>query len=213
MRKRAGQHVALVGALLGACALASCGDKPTKAQAKAAEDARLLALPYPPSSGSQPASLGFMYDDATGRTSMTLHLKGLRAGGRRASNVSAVALHLTSSYKGRERARNNPEGSVDGSLVVRTSAQGVLAYSGPPGMVTAGGRTTPLKGPSGKGAYTPAPSGGGEEVVRFRFPTEDLVSAVNSDAFTMAFGGIEIELSGAALSDLREFAARLNPRP
>ncbi len=196
----------------------SCGDdKPTKAQKaelKRAQDEQLLALPYPTSTGRQPATMTLSYDDATGRTNATLRLTGLRVSGRRASNVSGATLHLTSSYKGHERAPDNPEGSVDGSIIVQTSAPGVLAFAGPPGTVTADGRITPLKKASGKDGYSSAdgPSGR-DEVVRFRFPTEDVVAAAHSSRVTISFGGIEIELSGAHLTDLREFAARLNPKP
>jgi hypothetical protein len=196
--------------LLAAALPAACDSRTDKAQAKRAEDAMLLALPYPTSTGARPATMEVTYDAASGRTSMTMRLDGLRATGRRAAGVGGATLHLTSSHKGRVRGPDDPEGSVDGSFEVRTSTPGVLAYSGPPGTATADGRAAPLRPPKSGEAYS---SAGREESVRFRWPTEDLVRAANSGAVSMTFGGIEVELSRAHLADLREFAARLNPRP
>lgn len=207
----------LIVAGLGA-ALVSCGKgEPTKAQkaeAKRVKDAALLALPYPASSGVLPRSIEISYDGATDRTSMKLRLSGMRVSGGGSANVGGVTLHLTSSHKGRVRPKDDPEGSVDGSLVAEVSSPGMLAYSGVPGNVTADGETTPLKASTDKDGYVSAKATGGrEEVVRFRFPTKDLVRATAATSVTMSFGTIQIDISGQQLSDLREFAARMNPKP
>lgn len=199
-------------AIIVAAALlvSACDDTPSKAEkqrAKRVEDAALLELSYP-SAGGQPKTMEIAYDPVAGRTGMRLRLSGLRITGRGAGG--GAMLHLTSTFEGRERARDNPEGSVDGALVVQTARSGALAYSGPPGTVTVDGRTTPLREPADGAAYLP---GVPEESVRFRFPTADLVAAATSERVVLTFGTVEVELSDQALADLREFAARLNPRP
>jgi hypothetical protein len=207
---------------IGACVLVITSrphmtGEPTKAQkaeAKRAKDAGLLALTYPASTGTRPASMEISYDGAADRTIMTVRLTGLRVSGGGAASVRGATLYLTSSHEGRVRAADNPEGSVDGSIVVQASTPGILAYSGAPGTVTAAGQTTPLKGPSGKGGgYSSTKTVSGvDEIVRFRFRTEDLVSGVAAGGLTMTFGTIQVEVSGQNFADLREFVARLNPR-
>jgi hypothetical protein len=204
--------------LLACGALISCGrsDEPSnaeKAAAKREKDAELLALTYPRSTGVQPASMQIAYDGATGRTTMTLRLTGMRISGTGSQGVRQPALHLSSSYKGQTRAPDNPEGSVDGSLIATATTPGALAFSGAPGTVTIGSQAMPLKKPSEGEAYTSARAAGAEESVRFRFPTEHLIAAVNSGPFTMTVGTLQLEISGQNLADLKEFAARLNPRP
>jgi len=203
---------AIVG--LGGCSDDEARAKAAKKAAKAQREGRLLAMEYPRSTGVQPRSMEISYDGAADRTFMTLRLTGMRVGGGGASSVSSATLHLTSNHKGRTRPTDNPEGSVDGGLIVQTSSPGVLAYSGPPGRVTIGGETLPLKDASGKDEYSSTKKGSGaEEIVRFRFPTEHLISAATSGGFTMSFGTVQLEISGQNLADLREFAARMNPRP
>jgi hypothetical protein len=213
-------HTAILAGSIAAgvfCLAASCGERgaPSRAEqadARRARDAELLALAYPASSGVQPRTLEVLYDGANDRTTMTLRLTGMRTSG--GTPVSAVTLHLTSMHKGRIRPADDPEGSVDGRIVVQTSSPGILAYSGAPGRFIIDGQPTPLREPSGKGGYTSARiPGGAEESVRFRFPTEQLIAAAQSSSFSLSFGKMEIEVAGQQLADLREFAARLNPRP
>jgi hypothetical protein len=205
--------------LAAAVLLPACGDsdsaaKAAKASAKKARDAELLKLPYPQSTGALPASITITYDAPLDRTTMTLRLTGLRVSGRSSAQVSSATLHLTSSHKGPTRASNNPEGSVDGSLIVQTTSPGILAYSGSPGAAVINGQAHPLREASGKERYTSAkPPERREEVVRFRFPTEPLVAAVNAGPVTLTFGAVQLDLSGPQLADLREFTARLNPQP
>jgi heat shock protein HslJ len=219
MRKSNAMSASLL--IFAACLtlLASCGESgaPTKAQqaeAKRAKDAELMALSYPKSTGIQPKTMEITFDGASNRTSMMLRLVDLRVSGDGARQVSSSVLHLTSSHKGRVRPSDDPEGSVDGSLVAQSSTSGVLAYSGAPGTVTADGQTTPLKGASGKNEYSSTKTAtGNEEIVGFRFPTKDLITASKASNLSMAFGTIKVELTGQQLEDLREFAARLNPKP
>jgi hypothetical protein len=205
--------------LLAALCLAplSCGrGEPTKAQKDAAKrerEAELLILPYPRSSGVQPASMQIAYDGATGRTTMTLRLAGLRIGGPGAQSIRQATLHLTSSYKGQVRDRDNPEGSIDGSLIAAVVTPGTLAFSGAPGSVKVDGHPQPLKKPSEGEPYASARAAGGEESVRFRIPTEHLIAAVNAGPVSLTIGTIQLEISGQQLADLKEFTARLNPRP
>jgi hypothetical protein len=211
--------LAVIGA--GAAALLVLGgdeDRESKAQKAAAKrerEAELLAMQYPASTGVLPATIAISYDSATDRTFMTLKLAGLRVSGRGAQGVSAATLVLTSSHKGRVRPADNPEGSVDGNVTVQASSPGSLAFSGAPGSISIGGQVTPLKDPSGKdsGYSSRKTAAGHEESVRFRFPTRDLVAAAQSDGFTMSIGTVQLEIAGQALADLREFAARMNPRP
>lgn len=201
-----------IGAL-GACDGSAAAEKARKDQAKRARDVQLLALPYPATSGLDSKSLSVAYDGARDRTTTTLRLADLKTGGKSAQQIRAATLHLTSSHKGRERASDNPEGSVDGSLTVNSSQAGVLAYSGPPGEIIIAGHAKPLREASGSDHYSSAKAAGGrEEIVRFRLPTEDLIAAANSSGFTLAFGMVQIEINGASLADFREFASRLNPK-
>jgi hypothetical protein len=206
--------IATSGASVLSCDRTGVPTKAQKDQAKRARDAELLTLGYPASTGVQPKTMEIAYDGATDRTIMTIRLAGLRVSGRGAAGVSSATLHLTSSHKGRVRAVDNPEGSIDGSLIARTSSPGTLAYSGPPGTVTSGGRTTPLKAPSKVEGYTSTRvAGGNEETVRFRFPTEDMIAAAGTSNLSIAIGTIQVEVSGAQFADFREFVARLNPKP
>jgi hypothetical protein len=204
-------------ALILVASLASCGKgEPSKAErdaAKRAKDQALLALPYPPRSASAPASIRSAYDSANDRTTMTLSLPGLRADPP-VPGVAALTLSLTSSFAGRERAPDKPEGSADASLSAVCQSPGALAFSGPPGTLTADGADLPLREASGKNHYnsTPAP-GGVEESVRFRVNTPDLVAAANAQQVALTIGRVRVPITGQALSDLREFAARMNPRP
>ena len=141
-----------------------------------------------------------------------LRLTGLQVSG--ASQVREATLYLTSEHKGRERARDNPEGSVDGSLSVLAAAAGVLAYSGAPGEWLVDGEKMPLREASGKDPYTSrAAAGGFEETVRFRAPTESVVAAANGGSAALVIGTVRIELTTQQHAELRELAARLNPRP
>jgi hypothetical protein len=214
--KRALAQRAVVSVVL-AVAVGACGrGEPSKAErdaAKRAEDAALLALPYPARSGAQPASIRSVYDTATDRTSMTLTLAGLTPSPP-IPGVGPVTLCLTSSFDGPVRATDNPEGSVDGSISAVCASPGALAIAGVPGGVVIDGVERPFKPASAKNAYSSSPAAGGvEEVARFRFPTPDLVAAANAGGVAISVGRVRFEVSGPALADLHEFAARLNPRP
>ncbi len=207
--------------LVLACAwlAAGCGDadaarKAKKAAEKRAQDAELLAMAYPESSGTQPKSIEIVHDGATDRTTMTLRLEGLRAvaasDGRAVGG--AATIHLTSSHKGQTRATDNPEGTIDGSVVIRGVAPGTLAFSGDAGKVSADGREMTLRS-AGKNAYTSVKGPGGhDETLRFKFATKDLVATATSGSAAFTFGTLRVDLGRAALADLREFAARLNPK-
>ena len=212
--------IALLAALvlmLGTALWASsCNRKPQaskaqKAQAKQAKDHELLALAYPKSTGTQPRTIETTYDGAADRTLMTLRLTDVRLAGSGAVNASNAILNLSSSHKGQVRAQDDPEGSIDGSLDIQTKAAGMLAYAGPPGTLTADGKPMPLKEASKKN--TGLKSSPGEETVRFKVATKDLVAAANASAVSLTIGTVQVELTPAALADLREFAARLNPKP
>jgi hypothetical protein len=217
MRSTPTARTALV--MFAACCtiLSGCGDsaapgKTETAVAKRARDAALLALDYPQSSGAIPRTMVSVYDGANDSTIITLELAGLRPGGSGGANVGSIVLHLTSIHKGPVRPVNDLEGSIDGRLVLRAATAGHLAYSGPPGVLVAGGGSTPLKAPSGKGGYSSTRiSGGVEESVRFRIPTEDLVNAASAGSMMLSIGTVQVELSAQHLADLREFAARLKP--
>lgn len=211
-------RVTAAAPLAAAFLIAACGDaEPTKAQkdaAKKEQDARLLALTYPKSAGLQPRTLQTFYDAATDRTFTSLTLSGLRVTGTGAQQVSSVALHLTSSHKGRVRAPGNPEGSVDAGIVAQTAAAGTLAFSGPPGTLHLPGRKAPMKMPTDADEYTSTRAGAGrEESVRFRIPTEDLIAALEAGDLTISVGTIQLQANPQQLAELREFAAKLNPNP
>lgn len=213
-------RVALTLALTASCVLtASCKEhkgptKAQKAQAKLTKDQELLALPYPKSSGTLPKSITITYDPATDRSVMTLQLAGLRTAGPSGSGVSSITLHLSSSYKGRVRAADNPEGTIDGRAVATCNAPGLLSYAGAPGAIVIGSERRELKAGSGKGGYSSSKAGAGwEESVTFRVPTADLVAATNAGTFVLSIGSVEIEIANVALADAREFVARLNPQP
>ncbi|MBM4109024.1 MAG: hypothetical protein FJ255_09500 [Phycisphaerae bacterium] len=184
-----------------------------KQRARKARDVELLALPYPAPTGAEPGSITTTYDGPRDRTTTTLRLGDLGVSGASPRQVAGATLLLTSSHKGRVRAADNPEGSVDGSFSVSTSQPGVLAFSGPPGSVVIGEESRPLRAASGPAPYTSAKATGGrEETVRFRFPTEDLVAAANADRFALTFGTVRAEVSGPHLADFREFVSGLNPK-
>ena len=203
-------------ALACAAVLLACDRQPTRGEAAAAKqagDEQLLALDYPASKGALPRTIEIVHEGGTGRSLMMLTLTGLPVRGPGASGVTSATLYLTSSYPGRTRPRDNPEGSVDGSVAVRASSAGLLAFSGPPGTIAIGDRALDLRPADGKQHYVSAEEGDGEEIVRFKFPTEHLVAGATAGGFTMSFGRIEIDISGEHHADLREFAARLDPDP
>jgi hypothetical protein len=186
--------------------------KAEKEEAKRARDAELLNLAYPPSSGTIPASMSVNYDAATDRTTITLNFAGLAVQGKAGATASSAALSLTSSHRGRSRAADNPEGSVDGSLVVACSSPGVMAFSGPPGQIVISGVSSALKEPSKLEPYTSTRvEGAWEEVVRFRVTTESLVQAAGASEVVLEVGSARIGLTSKQIADLREFAARLKP--
>ena len=201
--------------LVTGVSLASCGGDDSDAKkeaAKRARDQELVKLPYPASSGTRAASMESSYDGARDRTSITLRLHAPPVSG---ASVSSATLYLTSSHPGTERPPGNPEGSVDGSLVIRCATPGLLAYAGAPGQVLVDGVTTPLREAQGDDGYSSTRATGGaagyEEIVRFRFPTELVVTGANSDGFTLAFKRLEVRITGAHLADFREFTSTLNP--
>jgi hypothetical protein len=206
--------------VLAACTLSSCGDsaaaaKAQKAAAKAKKDQGLLALAYPKSSGALPKTVQVRYDPTSDRTQMTLQFTGLRAA---SGGAGALTLTLTSSHKGKVRASDNPEGSVDASAVATSTSPGALAFAGSPGVIVVDGQPTDLIEPASGGAYLSAPAQGGtEETVRCRIPTPAVVAAANAatggGGVVLRFGGKEFALSPAQIADLREFAARLDPTP
>lgn len=195
--------------------LMSCSDEPSaadKAEAKRAKDAELIALPYPISAGTLPKSIEVRYDSTADRTIMTLRLSGIRVSG--ASGSSGSTLELTSSHKGRARAVDNPEGSIDGGFTLRTTSPGAMAYAGAPGKIIVAGASHDLKAPSGSEGYRSGPGPNGpEEAVRFRIPTEHLIAAINAGELKLTFGTVNLEIDGQHLADLKEFAARLDPTP
>ncbi len=212
-------HRSLLGAILCATVFVSgCGKggptKSEKAAVKAQRDQQLLTLPYPKAAGTLPKSIDSRYDSTSDRTTAVFTLTALRPPTASTSRLSSTTLVLTSSHKGRVRSPNDVEGSVDGAVVGTSATQGVLAYSGGPGTILADGVELPLKEASAGKGYSSAPiTGGYEETVRFRVPTEHLVAAANAKVITLKFAGVEVELSDSQMIELRAFAATLNPRP
>lgn len=206
--------LACVAMLAPACKDNSRPSKREKDQAKAVKDQELLSLAYPKSSGVLPKSIAISYDPATERSLMTLRVHGLRAVGASSASVTSVELHLSSSYKGKVRASDNPEGSVDGRVVARCAVPGLLAFSGAPGTLLVDGQALPFKEPKEGEPYRSIKSGAGwEEAVAFRFPTKDLIAAANSASPRLTFGALEVEFSNDARADFAEFVARLDPEP
>lgn len=213
-------RVTLIVTLSASCVfLLSCKEhkgptKAQKAQAKSEKDQELLALPYPKSSGGLPKSIVITYDAAGDRSTMTWTTSNLRVLGPASANVASITLHCSSSYKGTSRSADRPEGSVDARVVARCSSPGLLSYAGSPGAILIASESRPLKPASGKGAYSSTKSGAAwDESVSFRVSTADLVAAANALNATLKIGSVDLEVAGDAMTELREFVARMNPRP
>lgn len=190
------------------------GGKPGKAaKAISAKQTEYVGLAYPVSSGTLPKSIHIKYDGGKDRTRMTLGLSGVQLdpGG----SASDVQISLVSQFSGAVRTLNHAESSVDGTITLFTTLPGVLAAASPPGTFTVGSTVLETQDrKKGKSGYTSSKAGNGyTETLAFKVDVKDLIMLAKSSSAHGNFGQLGFSLKAEQITDLREFAARLNPQP
>lgn len=183
--------------------------EPTTKQKAAAEFA------YPASVGALPGSITIVYDAAKDRTKMTFRTREVRLTPPSGTRVSNVELKFVSEFAGQTRRADAGELSVQCLITLVTSAAGTLAPSTPPGDLTADGSTFKLRAAfEGESGYkSRAKPDGVHEALAFKIFTKDLIKIVAATNASGHIGALGFTLSAAQLTDLREFAARMDPTP
>lgn len=201
----------VVVASLAYAGLRMAGHKAAHPQSPAAS--RVAALEYPAPSPTLPATIKVAHSDTRDRTSMTLELRSLTPAPAQGYRISNTRLRFVSRYDGAARDAEHPELSVQCTLSLDSSTPGALAVSKPGGFIADG---TPVATRFAKGGDPPYSSkvtkGVCHETLRFKLDTAALVALANAKQATARFGVVELKLSAPQLHDLREFAARMNPR-
>ena len=186
-----------------------------KQEAKKTRAIELQGLAYPRSDGALPRSIEVSFDAAKDHSKMVLQLTDLSVTSAGAFRAQTVCLRLTSDFEGKVRTPEKPESSINGSLTAHTDHDGLLAYSTPPGIFTADKTPVQLREHSSKkSGYASVKAGGGfDESVRFKIPTEGLLKVAAATNVSLKVGALEVTLTPVQITDLRKFAARLNPHP
>jgi len=174
-----------------------------------------LGLAYPASKGTLPASITISYNAHKDRTKMTLELRKVPTDPGSAAGVSDVIIKLMSEYDGRTRPADRGESSVDGVVIVKCKAPGPLVVSGAPGAFEADGQSVHLHPPAkDKPAYSSETQPDHvKETLAFRVRTAGLLKVAQAKSVTASFGSVRVHLTEEQLGDLREYAARMNPKP
>lgn len=200
-----------VVASLAYAGLRMAGHGGTRRPSSAAAKAR--SVEFPPPSPSLPATIKVTHSDTRDRTSMTLDLRPLSATGPQGYRISNARLRLVSRYDGAARDAEHPELSVQCMLTLDTSSPGALAVSKPGEFLADGASIRTRFAPGGDPPYSSKSSKGVcHETLRFKLDTPALVRLAAAAQATARFGVVDVKLSAAQLHDLREFAARMNPR-
>lgn len=191
------------------------GSKTKSKSQKTSKQAEAAGLTYFVPTGKPTESISTAFDQATGRTRMTVTLRNLSIAGAGSYKARDAEVRLTSSFKGTVRKPTKGEASVDGAMSVHSNLPGLLAPSVPPGTFQIDGQqiTTRRLSKSGQD-YTSARSEGGVfESLAFKLDTRGLLALGAAPSARARFGLLEVTLSPAQIADLREFAARMNPSP
>lgn len=187
----------------------------TASAAPTAKQTAAAAYDYPAPGASLPRSITINYDAAKDRTAMTLELKGLACSAPSGYRVSNLDLKVVSEYAGTARRPGAGELSVRGVLSGTCSPAGVLAPSSPVAVFTADGHAIDARDPAGHAnPYgTEKKPGGPRESLEFRLATKDLISISASKSVSAKAGMLTVTFTPSQLALLREFAARMNPKP
>lgn len=188
---------------------------PSEVSARTIEKQKAVAgLAYPQASAICPLSIKIVYDDVKDRTRMTLTWSALSAtaSGYRLSNAT---LRLNSEFVGKVRPADTGELSVQGVLTAVSIPEGGLAAGSPPAEFTVDGTVIEAKpATAGKSGYSSkAKSDGSHESLAFKVRTQDLITMASAKSLKWKAGVAECAVSSSQVADLREFVARMNPRP
>jgi hypothetical protein len=215
--------VALVGAALAVGytrlapseAAAQRAAQATKAAAAERKQKAAALYDYPASSGSLPGSITIAYDGAKDRTRMTLALDGLNASAPSNYRLGRVGLTLVSEFPGRTRDPERGELSARCTLSVVADSPGALAPSSPPAQITADTRALHAYAPSATdpGYHSKHRADGAHESLVFLVHTRDLITSAKARRVALKAGAVTVSLSPEQLASVREFVARMNPKP
>ncbi len=162
---------------------------------------------YPPAGASVPRSIVISFDAEKNRTRMVLKLSPvLSAPG---FVLSDATLTLVSEFDGIRRDPSKPELSIRCEIAATTPGAGALAPSDPPAELIADGTSIAARAVTrGETGYSTTKSC---ERLKFKFSTVDLARAASAGELRVVAGMASARLTVEQVSDLRQFAARLNP--
>ena len=170
---------------------------------------------YPVSTGTLPPAITVAFDEAKNRTRMTLTLNDLAASAASGYRIDHVELKMVSEFAGRDRDPEKGELSARCTLSLVSSTPGVLAPSSPPVVFTADGKALHAYAPtaSNPGYHSKGKQDGSHESLIFLVPTHDLIRIAKGNVVTAKAGAVALSFSPGQLATVREFVARMNPRP
>lgn len=182
--------------------------EPSKKQQRAAE------YNYPTPSAALPKSIAVSYDPGKDRTTMTLTLAGMVVNVPSAYRITGPGVQIISEFAGQSRKPDAGELSVRCLFSATTTTPGVLAPSSPIATFTADGTSFESRPPpSNKSPFRSESSPAGtREIVEFRLSTSGLIALAHAKSVSAQIGTATLTFSPTQISDLREFAARMNPR-
>lgn len=183
-------------------------NEPSKKQQRAAE------YNYPTPSAALPKSIAVSYDPGKDRTTMTLMLAGMPVSVPSAYRTTGPSFQIISEFAGQSRKPDAGELSVRCLFSATTTTPGVLAPSSPIATFTADGTSFESRPPpSNKAPFRSESSPAGtREIVEFRLSTSGLIALAHAKSVSAQIGTATLTFSPSQISDLREFAARMNPR-
>jgi hypothetical protein len=161
-----------------------------------------------------PPTISVKYDPKDGKTEMVLRLSGLNVQCKSGAGVTESAFRVTSEFHGTQRDPNVGELSVVCAVVVTSKSGGLLAMGSTPPDIVADGVSLPTR-PIQNTAKSHVIERVGalfHETVRFKLDTEQLLALASAKQASVRIGSVEVLLDQRHLADVKEFAARMNPR-
>jgi hypothetical protein len=174
----------------------------------------VAALNYPTASADLPSTIAIKYNSNEDKTEMVLRLAGLGLRADSRSRATDAAFRITSEFHGAQRDPNSGELSVVCAVVVTSSSGGVLALGSIPPDIVADGVSLPTR-PIQNASRTHVIEREGavfHETVRFKLETEQVLALAAAKQATIRVGSAEVILDSRHMADVKEFAARMNPR-